>query len=138
MTFLTGKVDAAQHREGRSTVSTQEGVSLQGSLVLDATGHRRQLVKFDQKFDPGYQGAYGIIAGGPQVQAGRHIYRARPRFRACRVLERPCSCVWAWLVAARPPWGLGSGVLLRWCDPLALCLELQDSRACNLGVELSG
>jgi lycopene beta-cyclase len=40
------------------------GRQIQGSLVLDATGHRRQLVKFDQDFDPGYQGAYGIIAGG--------------------------------------------------------------------------
>lgn len=35
----------------------------QGSLVLDATGHARKLVNYDQKFDPGYQGAYGITAG---------------------------------------------------------------------------
>ena len=33
-----------------------------GALVLDATGHSRRLVKFDRKFDPGYQGAYGIVA----------------------------------------------------------------------------
>jgi hypothetical protein len=31
-------------------------------MVLDATGHARKLVKFDKKFDPGFQGAYGIIA----------------------------------------------------------------------------
>jgi flavin-dependent dehydrogenase len=35
---------------------------LTGSLVLDATGHSRRLVEFDRKFDPGYQGAYGIVA----------------------------------------------------------------------------
>eukprot|EP00955_Chlamydomonas_euryale_P102007 365387-Chlamydomonas_euryale.AAC.14 len=33
------------------------------SLVLDATGHKRKLVEFDKEFNPGYQGAYGIIAG---------------------------------------------------------------------------
>jgi hypothetical protein len=37
--------------------------AISGSLVLDATGHSRRLVQFDKKFDPGYQGAYGIIAG---------------------------------------------------------------------------
>lgn len=63
VTFLTGKVEGVRHGDGSSTVSTAEGVSLQGSLVLDATGHTRKLVQFDKKFDPGYQGAYGIIAG---------------------------------------------------------------------------
>jgi flavin-dependent dehydrogenase len=37
-------------------------VSVRGSLVLDATGHSRRLVEFDRAFDPGYQGAYGIVA----------------------------------------------------------------------------
>ena len=31
-------------------------------VVLDATGHSRKLVQWDQPFDPGYQGAYGIAA----------------------------------------------------------------------------
>jgi lycopene beta-cyclase len=60
---MKGKVDVADHGDGHSTVRTAEGEALQGSMVLDATGHVRKLVKFDQKFDPGYQGAYGIIVG---------------------------------------------------------------------------
>ena len=35
---------------------------IRGSLVLDATGHSRRLVQYDKKFDPGFQGAYGIVA----------------------------------------------------------------------------
>jgi lycopene beta-cyclase len=63
VTFVIDKVEGAQHGEGSSTVSTAGGVALQGSMVLDATGHSRRLVQFDKKFDPGYQGAYGITAG---------------------------------------------------------------------------
>ncbi|KAI8463201.1 MAG: chloroplast lycopene beta cyclase precursor [Monoraphidium minutum] len=60
--FVTDKVEGVAHGGGSSTVSTAGGKTVKGSLVLDATGHSRRLVKFDQKFDPGYQGAYGIIA----------------------------------------------------------------------------
>lgn len=64
VTFITGKVDSVQHGDGSSTVTVEgpESVQISGSLVLDATGHSRRLVEFDKKFDPGYQGAYGIIA----------------------------------------------------------------------------
>ncbi|KAL6745345.1 lycopene beta cyclase [Haematococcus lacustris] len=62
VTFLEGKVEGVNHGEGRSAVSLADGRSIRGSLVLDATGHVRKLIKFDQKFDPGYQGAYGIVA----------------------------------------------------------------------------
>eukprot|EP00878_Enallax_costatus_P018860 GHUV01019880.1.p1 GENE.GHUV01019880.1~~GHUV01019880.1.p1 ORF type:complete len:433 (+),score=152.84 GHUV01019880.1:416-1714(+) len=63
VTFITGKVDCVQHADGRSTVKLQDSdVQVSGSLVLDATGHSRRLVQYDKKFDPGYQGAYGIIA----------------------------------------------------------------------------
>jgi hypothetical protein len=62
---MTGKVDSVNHSNGSSTVKLQgSDVTVSGSLVLDATGHSRRLVQFDKKFDPGYQGAYGIIAGG--------------------------------------------------------------------------
>ena len=76
MTFLLGKVDGVEHADGASTVgvnglaqgtpgaSASGRAAIQGSLVLDATGHARRLVKYDQKFDPGYQGAYGVVAGG--------------------------------------------------------------------------
>jgi len=40
----------------------QDGSSIRGTLVLDATGHARRLVEFDKEFNPGYQGAYGIMA----------------------------------------------------------------------------
>ena len=53
--FVTDKVDHVDHAGGRSTVSTASGKAVRGSMVLDATGHSRRLVKFDQKFDPGYQ-----------------------------------------------------------------------------------
>jgi lycopene beta-cyclase len=61
---MTGKVDSVSHGEGQSTVKLQDSdATVSGTLVLDATGHSRRLVQFDKKFDPGYQGAYGIIAG---------------------------------------------------------------------------
>ena len=31
------------------------------AFVVDATGHSRTLVRFDETFDPGYQGAYGLL-----------------------------------------------------------------------------
>ncbi len=63
VTFLKSKVDKVNHAEGASSVALDGDAVLQGSLVLDATGHSRRLVEFDKKFDPGYQGAYGIICG---------------------------------------------------------------------------
>mmetsp|Transcript_12609 Transcript_12609/g.27244 ORF Transcript_12609/g.27244 Transcript_12609/m.27244 type:complete len:555 (+) Transcript_12609:195-1859(+) len=62
VTFLDGKVDSVSHGSGSSTVKLTDGRTIGGSLVLDATGHVRKLVEFEKKFDPGYQGAYGIIA----------------------------------------------------------------------------
>ncbi|WIA14534.1 hypothetical protein OEZ85_003051 [Tetradesmus obliquus] len=63
VTFMPGKVDSVSHGSGVSTVKLQDSeASISGAMVLDATGHSRRLVQFDKKFDPGYQGAYGIIA----------------------------------------------------------------------------
>uniref|UniRef100_A0A7S0RHM7 lycopene beta-cyclase n=1 Tax=Chlamydomonas leiostraca TaxID=1034604 RepID=A0A7S0RHM7_9CHLO len=59
--FISTNVDGVSHANGCSTVRCKDGRTVTGSLVLDATGHARKLVKFDRKFDPGYQGAYGII-----------------------------------------------------------------------------
>lgn len=58
--FHTVKVEGVSHAGGRSTLRCAGGVDLVGSLVVDATGHSRCLVEFDGKFDPGYQGAYGL------------------------------------------------------------------------------
>lgn len=63
VTFLNAKVDSVSHADGSSTVKAADGRLLRGSLVLDATGHSRKLVEYDQPFNPGYQGAYGIMAG---------------------------------------------------------------------------
>lgn len=60
--FLNGKVQGVTHEGGASTVKLSDGRLVTGSLVLDATGHARRLVEYDKEFDPGYQGAYGIIA----------------------------------------------------------------------------
>nr|ANY98896.1 chloroplast lycopene beta-cyclase [Dunaliella salina]QIW94443.1 carotene synthesis related protein [Dunaliella salina] len=62
VTFLTSKVAGVSHGGGTSTVTLSDGRTMQGTMVLDATGHACKLVNFDQKFDPGYQGAYGITA----------------------------------------------------------------------------
>ncbi|GIL80240.1 hypothetical protein Vretimale_17433 [Volvox reticuliferus] len=62
VTFLHGKVAGCSHGEGSSEVQLTDGRKIRGSLVLDATGHSRRLVQYDRKFDPGFQGAYGIVA----------------------------------------------------------------------------
>jgi lycopene beta-cyclase len=61
--FLTDKVDKVEHAGGRSTVAMVSGKAVRGALVLDATGHSRRLVKYDQKFDPGYQVRSAILTG---------------------------------------------------------------------------
>lgn len=45
-----------------SSVICSKGNPLKARLVLDATGHSRRLIHYDQKFDPGFQGAYGYMA----------------------------------------------------------------------------
>lgn len=60
--FHQAKAQGVQHAGGRSTLTCSDGIQLEAALVLDCTGHARKLVSFDQEFDPGYQGAYGIMA----------------------------------------------------------------------------
>lgn len=60
--FFYGKALSTTHGGGQSTLHCSEGVDLVGSLVADATGYSRALVQFDKEFNPGYQGAYGIVA----------------------------------------------------------------------------
>ncbi|KAI3438710.1 hypothetical protein D9Q98_001130 [Chlorella vulgaris] len=61
VSFYCSKAQDVTHADGRSTVRLDGGVSVCGSFVADATGHSRKLVEFDQPFNPGYQGAYGIV-----------------------------------------------------------------------------
>eukprot|EP01023_Acetabularia_acetabulum_P055148 TRINITY_DN6342_c0_g1_i1.p1 TRINITY_DN6342_c0_g1~~TRINITY_DN6342_c0_g1_i1.p1 ORF type:complete len:522 (-),score=84.63 TRINITY_DN6342_c0_g1_i1:2127-3692(-) len=64
--FVTGKVSGSEQYQQYQEVilQSQNGTkrSVRGLLVLDATGHVRKLVEFNKEFDPGYQGAYGIMA----------------------------------------------------------------------------
>ena len=54
---------AAPKTRPASKSDASAAVRVTGSLVLDATGHSRRPVEFDRAFDPGYTGAYGIVAG---------------------------------------------------------------------------
>jgi lycopene beta-cyclase len=46
---------------GYSQVVCGDGTELKGKVVLDATGHAKKFVQFKEDYDPGYQGAYGIM-----------------------------------------------------------------------------
>eukprot|EP00898_Chlorokybus_atmophyticus_P008232 jgi/Chlat1/840/Chrsp104S01287 len=60
--FFKAKVDSVAHSEGSSDITCSDGTVLRTIAVLDATGHSRRLVEFDEPFDPGFQAAYGIMA----------------------------------------------------------------------------
>ncbi|KAF8086250.1 hypothetical protein N665_0630s0001 [Sinapis alba] len=60
--FHQAKVTNVVHEEVNSTVVCSDGVKIQASVVLDATGFSRCLVQYDKPYNPGYQVAYGIIA----------------------------------------------------------------------------
>lgn len=59
VTFLSEKVDYVDHgetgTEESSKVVTVDGRELYARAVLDATGHARRLVEFEEEFTPGYQ-----------------------------------------------------------------------------------
>nr|NP_001303140.1 lycopene beta cyclase, chloroplastic [Brassica napus]ADH59741.1 lycopene beta-cyclase [Brassica napus] len=60
--FHQAKVTDVVHEEVNSTVVCSDGVEIQASVVLDATGFSRCLVQYDKPYNPGYQVAYGIVA----------------------------------------------------------------------------
>ena len=53
--FQQSRVEGVQHGGGASRVACSDGTSVPACMVLDATGHARKLVQYDQPFDPGYQ-----------------------------------------------------------------------------------
>lgn len=61
VTFHETKAVSVQHADGSSTLTCSDGSQLHSAFVLDCTGHARKLVTFDEKFDPGYQAAYGMM-----------------------------------------------------------------------------
>nr|TKR98823.1 Lycopene beta cyclase family protein [Populus alba] len=60
--FHQTKVIKVIHEESKSLLICNDGVTIQASVVLDATGFSRCLVQYDKPYDPGYQVAYGILA----------------------------------------------------------------------------
>ncbi|KAK1428887.1 hypothetical protein QVD17_17727 [Tagetes erecta] len=60
--FHQAKVIKVIHEELKSLLICNDGVTIQATLVLDATGFSRSLVQYDKPYNPGYQVAYGILA----------------------------------------------------------------------------
>ncbi|KAJ7976663.1 Lycopene beta-cyclase [Quillaja saponaria] len=60
--FHQAKVVKIIHEEAKSMLICSDGVTVQASVVLDATGFSRCLVQYDKPYNPGYQVAYGILA----------------------------------------------------------------------------
>lgn len=60
--FHQAKVIKVIHEEFKSFLICNDGVTIQATLVLDATGFSRSLVQYDKPYNPGYQVAYGILA----------------------------------------------------------------------------
>lgn len=60
--FHQAKVIKVIHEETKSLLICNDGVTIQASVVLDATGFSRTLVQYDKPYNPGYQVAYGIVA----------------------------------------------------------------------------
>ncbi|KNA12843.1 hypothetical protein SOVF_121950 [Spinacia oleracea] len=60
--FHQAKVTKVIHEESQSVIICNDGVRIQASVVLDATGFARCLVEYDKPYNPGYQVAYGIVA----------------------------------------------------------------------------
>lgn len=60
--FHPAKVVKVIHEESKSLLICNDGVTIQATVVLDATGFSRCLVQYDKPYNPGYQVAYGILA----------------------------------------------------------------------------
>jgi flavin-dependent dehydrogenase len=76
--FHLGKVQACHHGARSSTIECSDGLEITGRFIVDATGHARRLTEMDGKHDPGFQAAYGIMAG---------VYAS------CPVLQRSAAAV---------------------------------------------
>ncbi|OIW03180.1 hypothetical protein TanjilG_11817 [Lupinus angustifolius] len=60
--FHQAKVIKVIHEDSKSMLICNDGVTVQATVVLDATGFSRSLVQYDKPYNPGYQVAYGILA----------------------------------------------------------------------------
>ncbi|KAI0529407.1 hypothetical protein KFK09_001956 [Dendrobium nobile] len=60
--FHQSKVLNVVHEDSRSILFCSDGTAIPASVVLDATGFSRCLIRYDKPYNPGYQVAYGILA----------------------------------------------------------------------------
>lgn len=58
--FHYAKVTEALNTKEKTEILCGDGMRLGSTFAVDATGHSKALIKYDGKYDPGYQGAYGI------------------------------------------------------------------------------
>jgi len=58
--FHEAKVESSKPLTDMTVLVCEDGTELRGRFALDATGHSKKLVKYEGKYDPGFQGAYGI------------------------------------------------------------------------------
>eukprot|EP00890_Picochlorum_soloecismus_P003143 jgi/Picsp_1/382/NSC_00380-R1_lycopene beta cyclase len=58
--FHQSKVKDSSNLRHGTCLTCEDGFKVTGTFAVDATGHSRKLVHYDGKYDPGYQGAYGI------------------------------------------------------------------------------
>ncbi len=58
--FHCAKVKDSVSTPEATEIICGDGLRLKSTFAVDATGHSKALVKYDGKYDPGYQGAYGI------------------------------------------------------------------------------
>lgn len=58
--FHYAKAQDAINTKDKTEIVCGDGLKIGSTFAVDATGHSKALVKYDGKYDPGYQGAYGI------------------------------------------------------------------------------
>lgn len=65
--FHLGRAKDCVHDDDGSKLACLDDLVISASFVIDATGHARKLTKMDGDHDPGYQAAYGIMAGALEL-----------------------------------------------------------------------
>jgi flavin-dependent dehydrogenase len=61
--FHFGRARSCTHNDNGSALLCLDGTVIAATVIVDATGHARKLTAMDGEHNPGYQAAYGIMAG---------------------------------------------------------------------------
>lgn len=86
--FLKTTCLGVDHKGPVTTIKCANGSSFDCSIVVDATGFSRRLVKFDQPFDPGYQ-VRGTARHGAAVSRSNAPGAQRPCWHSTLPTHRP-------------------------------------------------